>query len=117
MAPDQGSKKKILVVDDEPSVSSYLETLLQDNGYETTSAANGSEGLEKARSDRPDLVTLDISMPEKSGVRFYTELKNNPDLASVPVVMLFVLMTIRHCATAKIRSQTRSLLPMPPAWP
>ena len=88
MSEDQGNRKKILVVDDEPSVVSYLETLLQDNGYDTISASNGREGLEKARSEKPDLVTLDISMPEKSGVRLYTDLRGDPALAGVPVVIV-----------------------------
>lgn len=81
-------KSKILVLDDEPSVVTYLETLLQDNGYETLSARDGEEGLKKARNERPDLVTLDISMPEKSGIRFYRELKNDPELSSTPVVIV-----------------------------
>ncbi|MHC4591001.1 MAG: response regulator, partial [Planctomycetota bacterium] len=80
--------KKILIVDDEPGVVSYLEMLLNDNGYETASAANGDEALAKARSDRPDLITLDISMPESSGARFFKELRADSDLGSVPVVVV-----------------------------
>jgi len=52
------------------------------------SAADGSEGLEKLRSEKPDLVTLDISMPEKSGVRFYRELREDPELAGILVVVV-----------------------------
>jgi CheY-like chemotaxis protein len=88
MGEPQGGRKKILVLDDEANVVTYLETLLQDNGYDTVSAADGSKGLEKMRSEKPDLVTLDISMPEKSGVRFYRDLKDDPELASVPVVIV-----------------------------
>jgi CheY-like chemotaxis protein len=88
MGEQQGGRKKILVLDDEPNVVIYLETLLRDNGYDTVSASDGSEGMEKALSERPDLITLDISMPEKSGVRFYRELKDSPDLASIPVVVV-----------------------------
>lgn len=88
MTENQPAKKKILIVDDEPSVITYLETLLQDNGYETISAADGKIGLEKLRGERPDLVTLDISMPEKSGVRFYRDVKEDPELAKIPVVIV-----------------------------
>ena len=88
MGEPQGGRKKILVLDDEANVVTYLETLLQDNGYDTVSAADGSEGMEKMRSEKPDLVTLDISMPEKSGVRFYREIKEVPELATVPVVVV-----------------------------
>ena len=81
-------QKKILIVDDEPDVVAYLEMLLKDHGYETVSAGNGEDGLEQLRSQRPDLVTLDISMPRTSGVRFYKEVKSDPDLASVPIVIV-----------------------------
>jgi CheY-like chemotaxis protein len=88
MGEQQGGRKKILVLDDEPNVVTYLETLLRDNGYDTVSAGNGHEGMEKVRSEKPDLITLDISMPEESGVRFYRELKQDPALASIPVVIV-----------------------------
>jgi CheY-like chemotaxis protein len=88
MGEQQGGRKKILVVDDEPNVVAYLETLLQDNGYDTVSAANGLEGMEKVRGEKPDLITLDISMPEESGIRFYRGLKGDPDLAGIPVVIV-----------------------------
>ncbi|HIQ20594.1 MAG TPA: response regulator [Planctomycetes bacterium] len=80
--------KKILIVDDEPSVVSYLEMLFCDNGYQTISAADGKEALELMRREKPDLVTLDISMPEASGTRFYKEVKTDPQLASIPVVII-----------------------------
>jgi len=80
--------KKILILDDEPNVVTYLETLLRDNHYETVAASNGLEGMEKVKADRPDLVCLDISMPEQSGVRFYRELKEDPDLRDIPVVVV-----------------------------
>ncbi len=88
MGEPQGGRKKILVVDDEPSVVTYLEALLQDNGYETVSASNGLEGMEKVRSEKPDLITLDISMPKESGIRFYRDLKGDPELAGIPVVIV-----------------------------
>ncbi len=88
MTENQADKKKILIVDDEPGIVTYLETLLQDNGYETVSATDGQIGFEKLKSERPDLVALDISMPEKSGVRFYRDLKEDPELAKIPVVIV-----------------------------
>ena len=88
MGEQQGGRKKVLVLDDEPNVVAYLETLLQDNGYDTVSAGDGREGMEKTRSEKPDLITLDISMPEESGVRFFRELKEDPDLSSIPVIIV-----------------------------
>jgi len=80
--------KKVLIVDDEPAVVSYLEMLLRDHGYETRSAANGQEALDLVRRERPDLVTLDVSMPEASGTRFYREIRGDAGLAGIPVVII-----------------------------
>jgi CheY-like chemotaxis protein len=80
--------KKILVIDDEVDTVIYMETLLQDNGYDTVSANNGQEGLDKAKSEHPDLVILDVSMPEKSGMRFFKEFKSDPALKAIPVVFV-----------------------------
>jgi CheY-like chemotaxis protein len=88
MTENQPVKKKILIVEDEPGLVTYLETLLQDNGYETVSAGDGQTAFEKLKNDRPDLVTLDISIPQKSGVRFYRDLKENPQLANIPVIVV-----------------------------
>jgi CheY-like chemotaxis protein len=82
------AKKKILVLDDEPDVVVYLETLLRDNGYETISAGEGRTGMELAKKEKPDLITLDISMPEASGARFYKEIKGDPALSAIPIVII-----------------------------
>lgn len=80
--------KRILIVDDEPDVVAYLEMLLQDSGYDTLTAADGAQALDLARTEKPDLVTLDISMPRASGTRFYKEFRSDPGLGSVPVVII-----------------------------
>jgi CheY-like chemotaxis protein len=81
-------KKRVLVIDDEPAVVAYLETLLSDHGYETMSAANGRTGFEIAKREKPDLVCLDITMPEESGIKFYRQLKADPDLDDIPVIVV-----------------------------
>ena len=88
MSDAQGSGKKILVIDDDADIVTFLTTLLEDNGYRVLSASDGLKGLEAARAARPDLISLDIAMPEKSGVRFYRELKADPDLSGIPVIMV-----------------------------
>lgn len=88
MSAENEKKKQVLVIDDEPDVVTYLSMLLEDNGYETVTAANGIEGMEKAKQSRPDLICLDITMPEQSGIRFYRNLKDDAELADVPVVVV-----------------------------
>lgn len=80
--------KTILIVDDEPDVVSYLEMLLHDAGYRTLSASDGKAGMAVARTEVPQLVLLDISMPEASGTWFYKEIRTDPVLASIPVVIV-----------------------------
>jgi CheY-like chemotaxis protein len=82
------NRKKILIIDDEPNVVTYIKTLLEDNGYQTETASNGREGMDKAKSYRPDLVCLDITMPEESGIRFYRNLKDDSELKDTPVVVV-----------------------------
>ena len=82
-------KKHILIVDDEADVRTYLETLLQDAGYETATAEDGTQCLDKVRAARPDLITLDMTMPEQSGVKTYRQLKEkNPEFADIPVIVI-----------------------------
>jgi CheY-like chemotaxis protein len=82
------AKKRILVIDDEPHVVTYLETLLQDNGYETVAASNGREGMEAVRAKKPHLICLDITMPEESGMKFYRDLKEDSALREIPVLIV-----------------------------
>ena len=81
-------KKTILVVDDEPDVRTFLSTLFEDNGYATVMAQDGNEGLSRVKEKAPDLVTLDITMPNKSGVRFYREMKESAEWRKVPIIIV-----------------------------
>lgn len=80
--------KKVLIVDDEPDVVAYLRVLLEDNGFEAFVAANGKEGFDAAKKLHPALITLDVTMPEESGVRMFRDLQDDPDLSKIPVVMV-----------------------------
>jgi CheY-like chemotaxis protein len=88
MMTNNNEPPTVLVIDDEPHVVAYLEMLLQDAGYKTISAADGKVGLEKVEQEMPDLICLDITMPEESGIRFYRKLRDNPALAHIPVVVV-----------------------------
>jgi len=78
----------ILIVEDEPDVSLFLKTLLEDEGFETAVAANGKEGFAQAMALKPALITLDITMPEESGMRMYRDLQADPGLKDIPVVIV-----------------------------
>ncbi len=78
----------ILIVEDEPDQIAYLDTLFRDEGFAVLTASNGREGFEKAKAQRPDLITLDISMPEESGVRMFRDLQGDPSTADIPVLII-----------------------------
>jgi CheY-like chemotaxis protein len=103
--------KKILVVDDEPDVVTYLTSVLKDNGYETMEAFNGEQAMEIIRKDRPDLVTLDVTMPEMTGVKAYRALKEDAKLRKIPVV---IVTGVSH--EFKQFISTRSQVPAPEGY-
>ena len=82
------SKKKILIVDDEEIVRQSVRLTLEDERYEIHEAENGDQALEKADRIKPDLVILDLMMPDKWGYRVCEQLKNNPDTKGCQVIIL-----------------------------
>ncbi|MBW1783694.1 MAG: response regulator [Deltaproteobacteria bacterium] len=80
--------RKILVVDDEPDSVSFLESVLEENGYDYVSAGDGVEGLKLAREEKPVLILLDLIMPEKSGILMFQELKSDPELRKIPIIVV-----------------------------
>ena len=85
-------KKTILVVDDEQDVRSYLAAVLSDAGYETLTAENGQVAMDMVKAGAPDLISLDVTMPEKSGVRFYREMREDEATAGVPIIIVTGVM-------------------------
>jgi CheY-like chemotaxis protein len=81
-------KKRILFVDDDLNMRIFLSTLLRTTGFEAVPARNALEGLQKARDTSPDLVIMDVMMPQAGGVTLFQELKNDDRLRHVPVIML-----------------------------
>ena len=81
-------KKTILVVDDEPDVVTFISTVLTDHGYDTITAKDGVEALDRVKQRRPDLISLDITMPEKSGVKFYREMRESDEYKDIPIVIV-----------------------------
>lgn len=80
--------KKIMVIDDDPIIVKYLVTLFSDNGYETCSASDGIQALETVKTARPDLITLDLEMPQEWGPRFYRKLSKDESLKKIPVIVI-----------------------------
>lgn len=80
--------KRILVVDDEPDVVLIVKTGLEAEGYSTLAASNGADGYALAREEQPDLIILDVMMPEMDGFETLEKLKNDEATSQIPVIML-----------------------------
>jgi CheY-like chemotaxis protein len=80
--------KRVLIIDDEQDMRVYLEALFRKAGFETETAANGEEGVWLAEAHQPDLITLDVLMPKKSGVKAYRGLRTSDKTKSIPIVVL-----------------------------
>jgi len=80
--------RKILIIDDEPDVALYLQTLLEDHNYKTLTAQDAEAGRKIALQEPPDLIFLDVMMPKKSGISLYKEFKENGALRNIPVVII-----------------------------
>jgi CheY-like chemotaxis protein len=109
--------KKILVVDDELDIRTFIITLLETEGYKPLSAVDGKEGLEIARRDKPSLIILDVMMPRESGIAMYRDLKNDPELKDVPVIMLSALAKKTFFHSQKVLDEYKEeKIPEPSAY-
>ena len=82
------SATSVLVVEDDPSVRGLLQTLLSAEGYDVVTASDGLAGLVKATSKHPSLVLLDLMMPDLGGVRVLEEMRDDPELVDIPVIVV-----------------------------
>ncbi|MFH1759652.1 MAG: response regulator [bacterium] len=85
---NQMIKNNILVVDDEDDILSFLKIALKDAGFKVRTAKNSMEALDRLREEIPDLISLDIVMPGGSGLKFFREMKKNPQWAKIPVIVV-----------------------------
>ncbi|MFA6600178.1 MAG: response regulator [Candidatus Omnitrophota bacterium] len=79
---------KILVVEDEPEIVTLLELRLKDKGFRVASAEDGAKAMEKVKSEKPDLVIMDVTMPPPNGFQVCRMIKDDPQLRHIPVILL-----------------------------
>jgi len=85
---EQKMGKKILLVDDDPDFVEAVSLVLKPKKFDVVTAYNGIEGLKKAMTEKPDLIVLDVMMPEKDGYAVCRELKSDPKMSHIPVLLL-----------------------------
>ncbi|MGZ5382186.1 MAG: response regulator, partial [Thermoanaerobaculia bacterium] len=89
------NERKILIVDDDEDILLIVQTLLTNAGYAPILARNGREGIEQAAAMQPDVILLDVTMPQMSGWEVCATLKNLPETSSIPIVMITVKSEIK----------------------
>ncbi|MFC1799946.1 response regulator transcription factor [Candidatus Eisenbacteria bacterium] len=82
------SRGKVLVIDDEEYIQHILNFSFGAEGYDVVTAADGEEGIKKAKSEKPDIIVLDIMMPKMDGYEACKRLKTDPSTKSIPVILL-----------------------------
>ncbi|MBS0013169.1 MAG: response regulator [Desulfobacterales bacterium] len=94
--------KKILVIDDDPSTVKYLVSVLKNNGFETCEAYDGVEAMAVLQREKPDLITLDLEMPEEWGTRFYRKLRKQEGALRDTPVLIISAMPSRHLSVRDV---------------
>jgi len=95
--------KKILLIDDDPDLVNAVRMILESKNYKVAAAFGGVEGLEKAKTENPDLIVLDVMMPDKDGYTVCKELKSDPRLRRIPVILLTAVVS--HISTTRFTQQ------------
>ena len=85
---DDEKTKTVLVVDDEADVRNFLKAALAEAGFNVVTANDGNEAMERVKEKVPDLISLDLVMPKKSGVRFYRELVKKKEWSKIPILIV-----------------------------
>ncbi len=104
-----GNRSRVLVVDDEPDMVIFLCAWLEDNGYDTISATDGGRALQLIVEHPPDILLMDLNMPNHSGFELYREIQSRDELRKIPVIFITGL------SQYKIYNSDCSPLPEPAA--
>ncbi|GAB1410612.1 response regulator [Desulfovibrionales bacterium] len=99
--------QKILIVDDDPNIVTYLEDIFQDAGYATCKATDGADALNVVRQEKPALITLDLEMPKEWGPRFYRELTQDTEHKNIPVIVISGLAGNKYAIPKAVASFTK----------
>jgi len=91
MTDMEGLPGKILIVDDEPDIVAFLSYNLKNKGYQISTASDGVEAIRKAREFKPDLILLDVMMPNKDGIATIRELRQMPEFEDTAIILLTAL--------------------------
>ncbi len=95
---------KILIVDDDPYIVKYMIDILTDSGYATCSASDGAEAFEMLKCEKPDLITLDLEMPNEWGPRFYRKMSKEEGFKNTPVIVISGLSGIHLAIQSAVAS-------------
>ena len=110
-------EKNILVVEDDLHMRVFITTVLETSGYNATACKDGQDGIRKVKEDLPDLIILDVMMPEEGGVAMYRQLKTDNQFKDIPVVMLSGVESKTFLHSLKMMSMgLRDPLPDPEAY-
>lgn len=82
------AKKTAVVIDDEVDITTFLSTILEENGFTVRTANDAKTGEELVRADPPDIVLIDLMMPGRGGVQLFARLRNDPAISGIPIVMV-----------------------------
>ncbi len=88
--------RKILVIDDDPQTTDYLVTLFGDNGYSACAACSAKEAFDALRKEKPDLITLDLDMPEITGPLFYVKASKMDEFKDIPIIIISGLHSLHR---------------------
>ena len=89
-------QERILIIDDDVDFVAATKTILESNAYDVITANRGVEGLDTAKLEKPDLIILDVIMPAMDGFTVAEQLKKDPEVKNIPVIMLTAFSTKRH---------------------
>lgn len=99
--------KKILIIDDDPNIVTYLEDIFKDAGFVTCKASDGADGMAVVKKEKPDLITLDLEMPKEWGPRFYRELSQDEEFKNTPVIVISGLAGNKYAIQKAVASFTK----------